>query len=294
MGPFRGLALQADLIYDVGMGNGDDTAYYLSRGFRVLAIDANPVAVEQTSRRFASQIEAGRLSILNVGVCEKEGEVPFWICDSVPEWSSFGESIASRKGAHYHQIRVLCRSFRSILAEFGVPYYLKLDIEGREIFCLRDLVGFDDLPRYVSFEQNRWSFEALPNLYKLGYSGFKLISQVNYLAVQYPPTEEERLHQKIYTLLRSPNPLVRIARRLGARHLLQSQVDRKRRRDGWRFPSGSSGPFAEETPGRWQNIDEITSTFLTAWNASGAGEPSIFWGSENPGFWADFHAKRED
>jgi len=285
--------LQADLIYDVGMGNGDDTAYYLTRGFRVLAIDANPVAVEQASRRFAPEIKAGRLSILNIGFCEKEGEVPFWVCDSVPEWSSFGEAIASREGAVCHQIQVFCRSFKSVLAEFGMPYYLKLDIEGREIFCLRDLIGSEELPQYVSFEQNRWSFEALPLLHKFGYTGFKLISQVNYLAVQYPPTKEERLHQRIHTLLRSRNPLLRIARKLGARHLLEAKVDRTRRRNGWKFPSGCSGPFAEETPGRWQDIDEIMSTFRTAWDASGAGEPSIFWGLENPGFWADFHAKRE-
>lgn len=285
--------MQADLIYDVGMCNGDDTAYYLRRGFRVVAIDANPVAVEQASRRFASEIKAGRLSILNVGFCEKEGEIPFWVCDSVPEWSSFGEAIASRGGAVCHQIPVLCRSFKSVLAEFGVPYYLKLDIEGREIFCLRDLMGSNELPRYVSFEQNRWSFEALPLLHKLRYTGFKLISQVNYLAIQYPPTKDERLHQRIYMFLRSRNPLLRIARKLGARHMLESQISGARRRNGWKFPSGSSGPFAEETPGRWQNIDEILSTFRTAWDASGAGEPSIFWGLENPGFWADFHAKRE-
>ena len=30
------------LIYDVGMNNGDDTAYYLRRGFRVIAIEPNP------------------------------------------------------------------------------------------------------------------------------------------------------------------------------------------------------------------------------------------------------------
>ncbi len=285
--------MQADLIYDVGMGNGDDTAYYLRRRFRVVAIDANPVAVEQASRRFASEIKAGRLSILNVGFCEKEGEIPFWVCDSVPEWSSFGEAIASREGAVCHQIQVFCRSFKSVLAEFGVPYYLKLDIEGREIFCLRDLMGSDELPQYVSFEQNRSSFEALPLLHKLGYTGFKLISQVNYLPVQYPPTRDERYHQRIQALLKSRNPLLRIAKRLGARQLLESQVDRTRRRNDWRFPSGSSGPFAEDTPGRWQGIDEIMATFRSAWDASGAGEPSIFWGLGNPGFWADFHARRE-
>jgi hypothetical protein len=35
------LKYHPQLIYDVGMNNGDDTAYYLRRGFRVLAIEAN-------------------------------------------------------------------------------------------------------------------------------------------------------------------------------------------------------------------------------------------------------------
>jgi hypothetical protein len=32
----------SDLIYDVGLLDGADTAYYLFRGFRVVAVDANP------------------------------------------------------------------------------------------------------------------------------------------------------------------------------------------------------------------------------------------------------------
>lgn len=33
------------LVIDVGMHNGDDTAYYLHRGYRVVAIEANPAWV---------------------------------------------------------------------------------------------------------------------------------------------------------------------------------------------------------------------------------------------------------
>jgi hypothetical protein len=53
-----------DLVYDVGMNNGDDTAYYLSLGFRVVAIDANPELVEQAKSRFANEIASQRLIIL--------------------------------------------------------------------------------------------------------------------------------------------------------------------------------------------------------------------------------------
>jgi hypothetical protein len=47
------------------MNNGDDTAYYLSRGFRTVAIEANPELVKYAKARFAREIASGRLIILN-------------------------------------------------------------------------------------------------------------------------------------------------------------------------------------------------------------------------------------
>ena len=35
------------LIFDIGMYDGSDTRYYLNEGFRVLAIEANPVLVQR-------------------------------------------------------------------------------------------------------------------------------------------------------------------------------------------------------------------------------------------------------
>ena len=34
------------LIIDVGMHNGDDTAFYLAKGFEVVAVEANAALVE--------------------------------------------------------------------------------------------------------------------------------------------------------------------------------------------------------------------------------------------------------
>jgi hypothetical protein len=63
------------LIYDVGMNNGDDTAYYLRRGFSVVAIEPNPALVASASERFRREIKVGRLTILNVGVAAENGEL---------------------------------------------------------------------------------------------------------------------------------------------------------------------------------------------------------------------------
>ena len=38
----RTFAKDSKVIFDLGMHNGDDTAFYLSRGFNVVALEANP------------------------------------------------------------------------------------------------------------------------------------------------------------------------------------------------------------------------------------------------------------
>ena len=128
----------SELIYDVGMNNGDDTTYYLWRGFRVLAIEANPVLAANAAMRFTGEIETGRLRILNIGIAAEDGVLPFWICESESRFSSFDRNLASLNGTcPHHDIRVTCRRFRSLLEEFGVPFYIKADIQGNEFFVCR-------------------------------------------------------------------------------------------------------------------------------------------------------------
>ena len=284
------------LIYDVGMHNGDDTAYYLRQGYRVVAIEANPVLAAQVAERFAKKVAAGDLTIINIGISDQEGELPFWICDSVSEWSSFDKAIASRDGSAHHQIVITCRRFGSILKEFGVPYYLKLDIEESEIYCLRDLAP-PDLPRYVSFEAHTWlkktEIESLAVLRDLGYTGFKLISQHNLLPVEYPASPEQRVYEWASSLLTSRNIFLRVARRLGAKIWLRRLANRTRTRHGWVFSPGSSGPFGEDLAGQWQSFDEMVETLKRANAAWGRNEASPFWDVRDYSFWADFHARRE-
>src|SRR5581483_7038490 len=131
-------AFHNDLIYDVGLQNGGDTAYYLHQGYRVVAVEADPSVADAGRARFANEIAAGRLTLLNVGIAETAGSSTFWICDRKPEWSSFHRRIASRHGAAHHAIEIPTRPFADILAEYGVPVYLKNDIEGHDPLCIRD------------------------------------------------------------------------------------------------------------------------------------------------------------
>jgi hypothetical protein len=47
------MAIKEDLIYD-----GSDTAYYLRRGLRLVAIDANPAMVELTRKTLSDPVSS--------------------------------------------------------------------------------------------------------------------------------------------------------------------------------------------------------------------------------------------
>ena len=165
-----------DLVYDVGMNNGDDTAYYLWRGFRVLAIEANPNLVPNAAMRFAREIRTGRLMILNVGIAAEENVLSFWICEPDSRLSSFDRRLASLDGScPHHEIRVPCRRFRSLLEQFGVPLYVKVDIQGSDALCVKNLDP-QQLPKFISVSD----VSLLDLLHKRGFKYFKCITQTHF------------------------------------------------------------------------------------------------------------------
>jgi FkbM family methyltransferase len=299
------LKYDPQLIYDVGMNNGDDTAYYLRRGFRVLAIEANPDLVANSARRFAGEIATRRLMILNVGIAAEEGVLSFWICETNSRLSSFDRRLASLDGSWpHHEIRVPCRRFRSLLEEFGVPFYVKVDIQGNDFLCVEDLDPHQ-LPKFISVSE----VSLLASLRKRGFNYFKCISQAHFLPLQLPPVIETGRVQRAEWLRQNRNPLIRVFRKLGGRHWIERQLNRIRTRDGWLFPEGSSGPFGDELLGRWLSYDELGKTlgeFLRLrresprsllWAPEGifavksvCGSRSVEW--SNP-FWVDLHARRD-
>jgi FkbM family methyltransferase len=280
------------LIYDAGMNNGDDTAYYLWRGFRVLAIEANPDLVAKAAMRFAGEIEAGRLRILNVGIAAEDGELPFWICETNSRFSSFDRRLASLDGScPQHEIRVPCRRFRSLLEEFGVPFYVKADIQGNDLFCVQDLDP-RQLPKFISVS----AVSLLTLLRERGFNYFKCISQRHFLPLQLPPVIEAGRIQRAEWLRQNRNPVIRVFRKLGGRHWIERQFNRIRTSNGWLFPDGSSGPFGDELLGRWLSYDELCTTFGEFLRLRQESPRSLLWAPEgilsNP-FWVDLHARRD-
>lgn len=267
--------MQTDLIYDVGLHHGDDTAYYLTKGFRVLAIEANPVLARNCEKRFSSDIREGRLRILNVGIGPSEGHFTFWVHRVHDEWSSFIRN-PSWKGEDCEAISVRCVPFERILVEHGTPFYLKVDIEGADKLVIQAL-DREHTPRYISFEGGSDTVRNLCRLTELGYNEFKCIDQTthNFPQKALSVNNEDRWNRarrrfaawKWETTRRLGlddswlASVWRTVRILGSRQPTVEPTD-ARTSAGWIFPTGSSGPFGEDTPGGWQSLDELLYNWL--------------------------------
>jgi len=283
------------LIYDIGMNNGDDTAYYLARGFDVLAVEADPVLCEAAARRFSSQLHAGKLTILNVAIAAEPGFSEFWICEENSAWNSFCKDVASRDGLRHHSVQVQCETLPRIIKQHSVPFFLKVDIEGNDFLCLEALNEFFEKPRYVSLELGEIDL-FLDKLMALGYSSFKLISQFNFIPVELPASREQLYHQWWKNFVGNRRLYARVVRRIAGdagRQWITKKVYQTRYDGDWFFPEGSSGPFGDQTPGRWLTGEEARRIYQYYSALAKTNQPSLFW-QDKPyfTFWVDLHARR--
>src|SRR4051812_4245839 len=61
------------------MHNGDDSEYYLAKGYRVVAVEANPLLCAEAEQRFADEIAAGRMRLLNLAISDSVGVAEFYV-----------------------------------------------------------------------------------------------------------------------------------------------------------------------------------------------------------------------
>jgi FkbM family methyltransferase len=164
-----------DLIYDIGAHRGDDTAFYVAKGFRVVAVEANPIMAAELRSRFSAEILSRTVAIEACGIADEIGELEFYAHDH-DDWSSFEINSRFVKG-NYKTFQVETNTIERLVAKHGVPYYLKADIEGGERHIIARLHLLKSLPLYLSFENNPHTDAQLDIMRSLGYDRFKVVEQ---------------------------------------------------------------------------------------------------------------------
>jgi FkbM family methyltransferase len=162
------------LVYDVGMFNGDDTAYYLEKGFRVVGVEANPHLIPGLTERFSSEIEQKRLVIENVAVAEVEGEVELFIAGDDKPQSSLTRRVLDLHNVPVTSTRVRGVTLSSLVQRHGTPTFMKIDVENADLIALRDLASHGIKPPDISVEAHH--IGTIVQLYNMGYARYRFIN----------------------------------------------------------------------------------------------------------------------
>jgi FkbM family methyltransferase len=218
-----------DLIVDVGVSDGQDTAFYMAKGFKVLGVEADPAAYARLLAKFAAPLASRDLILVNRAADAVSGRIVKFKPNAAHQGGSRiihdDADLPPLAEADTDVVDVETISWPDLTAIAGVPYYCKIDIEGSEQYFLQGFVGRPDLlPTYVSAEIH--TFAPVELLYSAGYRRFKVVNQRNIRVVKMPdPPLEGRL---------LPNHV-------------------------WRH---ASGPFGRETPGKvWVDFQEVAGLF---------------------------------
>jgi FkbM family methyltransferase len=225
--------MQDRLIFDLGMHMGEDSEFYLKKGFSVVGVEANPALATIAAERLEQFVKSGRLKIITKAIARNAGPITFYASDT-SIWGTTEKRHAERsvwRGAAVREITVDGINFADLLNEYGVPYYLKIDIEGADPLCLEALLRQPGRPKFISLESSTTSFDEVKiefSLFdQLGYRKFKIIPQ----------------HRVVGQSL--PNPA----------------------REGTylehRFQPGCSGAFGLELPGEWLSSRQAIEQYRT-------------------------------
>lgn len=168
-----------NLIFDLGFHNGTDTKFYLSKNFNVVAVESNPSCIKHGLNIFRKEINEGRLILLNNVIHKNLGLVNFFVNEEKQDWSSSLISMAESDGTLSKCIKVESTNIGELFNKYGVPYYMKVDIEGCDSFVAKELFN-QEKPKFVSFEISKKDyFDIFSWLYVSGYRKFQLINQIN-------------------------------------------------------------------------------------------------------------------
>jgi FkbM family methyltransferase len=149
---YAGFMTRGDLVFDVGANVGEYSDMFLALGARVVAIEPNPACCE----KLRSVANRGNLVIENCAIGDAEGIASMHIFSEhglstlSNEWYQIVRKSAIHKHASWSgTIDVKVVTLDSLVAKYGIPAFIKIDVEGFEDHVL---AGMSFPPQALSFE----------------------------------------------------------------------------------------------------------------------------------------------
>jgi FkbM family methyltransferase len=143
------------LVFDIGANMGTMTGVFTSRGAKVVAVDAN----EDCVRHIALTTSRAEVQPVHSAIGATNGEARLKVCDRKDKMSSLSDewreavSTANQNyaGMWNREATVPMLTMDALVERFGLPFYIKIDVEGYED---QVIAGLTECPQLLSFEFN--------------------------------------------------------------------------------------------------------------------------------------------
>jgi FkbM family methyltransferase len=128
---------EGDLCFDLGAYNGNRTEQFLKLGAKqVITVEPTKYSYDKLKKKFAKE---SKIILLKVEIADKEGKQTMSLCSS-SAFSTFEDSwvkeintnpkLANLEWTGKEEIDMV--SINNLIEQYGLPHFLKIDIEGYE------------------------------------------------------------------------------------------------------------------------------------------------------------------
>jgi FkbM family methyltransferase len=151
---FSQFDLTNDLVFDVGANIGEYTELFVGLGARVVAIEPNVQLAPVLKKVWPTD----RVTVECLALGSREGSADLYLCGRdylstlSSEWIAVAERSERFSGIHWNEkIAVPVSTLDALIQKYGMPKFIKIDVEG---FEKEVLAGLSIAPKFVSFEYN--------------------------------------------------------------------------------------------------------------------------------------------
>jgi FkbM family methyltransferase len=159
---YASLLPKGALVFDIGANVGTMTQVFASLGARVVAVEPNSDCARHIERITPRQT----VEVLHSAVGATDGLAKLKVSDRKDKMSSLSSEwceAVSRQNPEYagmwkRELTVPTTTLDLLIARYGMPFYIKIDVEGyeAEVLC-----GLSSLPPLLSFEFNKVFLEPV-------------------------------------------------------------------------------------------------------------------------------------
>ena len=138
--------VKGQLVFDIGAANGTVTKIMTDFGADVVSVEPQKYRTEH------SNFDKAKI-ILNKCISDENGEIEFFTCKNMPNISTcfkkWKDGYFKKSSKWKDAKKIECITIDSLIEEYGIPVYIKIDVEGYEDAVFR---GMSTPPKMVSFE----------------------------------------------------------------------------------------------------------------------------------------------